>query len=87
MKNPHLEIERKFLIDTLPRGLHRYPHKEIAQGYLAVGRDGAHVRLRRAGRACHLPLSAARPARGKSAKSISGPSNLPSFGRPRPELA
>ena len=47
MKNPHLEIERKFLIYTLPRGLQRYPHKEIAQGYLAIGRDRAHVRLRR----------------------------------------
>ena len=63
MKNPHLEIERKFLIDTLPRGLHRYPHKEIAQGYLAVGRDRAHVRLRRAGRVL-LAHFQARPGAG-----------------------
>jgi adenylate cyclase len=54
MKKPHLEIERKFLIDQLPRRLERYPHKEIAQGYLAVVPEKAHVRLRRAGRACTL---------------------------------
>ena len=36
MKNSHLEIERKYRIDTLPRGLQSYPHKEIAQCYLAV---------------------------------------------------
>ena len=46
MKDPHLEIERKFLIEKLPRSLARYPHREIAQGYLAVGRDKSHVRLR-----------------------------------------
>ncbi len=54
MKDPHLEIERKFLIAKLPRTLERHAHKEIAQGYLAVGRDKAHVRLRRAGRVCTL---------------------------------
>jgi CYTH domain-containing protein len=53
MKDPHLEIERKFLIRKLPRALERYPHNEIAQGYLAVGRD-RHVRLRRRGRVCTL---------------------------------
>ena len=69
MKNPHLEIERKFLIDTLPRGLHRYPHKEIAQGYLAVGRDRAHVRLRRAGRVCSLTFKRG-PARAREEREI-----------------
>ena len=59
MKNPHLEIERKFLIARLPRTLGRYPHKEISQGYLAVGRDRSHVRLRRAGRACSLTFKGA----------------------------
>ncbi len=54
MKTPHLEIERKFLLDELPRTLARYPHKEITQGYLALGQDRSHVRLRRAGRACTL---------------------------------
>ncbi len=54
MKDPHLEIERKFLIAKLPRALAGYPHREIAQGYLSVGRDNSHVRLRRAGRVCTL---------------------------------
>ena len=29
-----MEIERKFLIHTLPENLSSYPHKEIEQGYL-----------------------------------------------------
>jgi len=69
MKKPHLEIERKFLIDKLPRTLERYPHKEIAQGYLAVGRDKAHVRLRRAGRACTLTFKRG-PARAREEREI-----------------
>jgi CYTH domain-containing protein len=69
MKNPHLEIERKFLIDELPRALQRFPHKEIAQGYLAVGRDRAHVRLRRAGRACSLTFKRG-PARAREEREI-----------------
>ena len=69
MKTPHLEIERKFLIDKLPRALHRFPHKEIAQGYLAVGWDRAHVRLRRAGRACSLTFKRG-PARAREEREI-----------------
>jgi adenylate cyclase len=60
MKNPHLEIERKFLVTRLPRMLRRYSHQEIAQGYLAVGRDRAHVRLRKAGRVCSLTFKRGR---------------------------
>ncbi len=70
MKTPHLEIERKFLIDRLPRGLQRYPHKEIAQGYLSVGRDKTHVRVRRAGRACSLTFKRG-PARDREEREIS----------------
>jgi adenylate cyclase len=69
MKKPHLEIERKFLIDQLPRNLKRHPHKEIAQGYLAVGRDKAHVRLRRAGRTCTLTFKRG-PARAREEREI-----------------
>ncbi len=54
MKDQHLEIERKFLIRKLPRGLERFRHEEIAQGYLTIGRDRSHVRLRRKGRVCTL---------------------------------
>ena len=54
MKDPHLEIERKFLIRKMPHGLERFPHHEIAQGYLTIGRDRSHVRLRRKGRVSTL---------------------------------
>lgn len=32
-----MEIERKFLIKTLPHNLESYPHHEIEQGYLCTG--------------------------------------------------
>lgn len=70
MSHPHLEIERKFLIEKLPRLLERYPHKEIAQGYLVVARDRSHVRLRRAGRACTLTFKRG-PARAREEREIS----------------
>lgn len=69
MKSQHLEIERKFLIDQLPRMLQRYPHKEIAQGYLSIGRDKAHVRLRRAGRVLTLTFKRG-PARAREEREI-----------------
>ena len=69
MKDPHLEIERKFLIEKLPRNLGRYPHKEIAQGYLAIGRDRSHVRLRRAGRSCSLTFKRG-PGRSREEREI-----------------
>ena len=31
-----MEIERKFLIHTLPENLESYPHKEIEQGYICT---------------------------------------------------
>jgi adenylate cyclase len=43
------EIERKFLVKSLPENLEQYPHKEIAQGYLAIAEDGTEVRLRQKG--------------------------------------
>lgn len=39
-----MEIERKFLIHTLPENLDAYPHKQIAQGY--INREPV-VRIRR----------------------------------------
>ena len=45
-----LEIERKFLLKRLPKGLKRRPHRRIEQGYLAAERSGGvQVRLRREG--------------------------------------
>ena len=43
------EIERKFLVATLPVDLDSRPHNEISQGYLAISVDGSEVRLRRKG--------------------------------------
>lgn len=42
-----LEIERKFLIKTLPNNLEKYPHIEITQGYLGMTADGTETRLRK----------------------------------------
>lgn len=39
-----IEIERKFLIQTLPNDLETYPHKEIEQGY--INREPV-IRIRR----------------------------------------
>ena len=54
MKPSSLEIERKFLPKELPEEFKCFSPNEIEQGYLAVGRDKSHVRLRRQGRACSL---------------------------------
>jgi adenylate cyclase len=45
----HNEIERKFLVTTLPDGFFQRPHVEIVQGYLALDPHGAEVRLRQFG--------------------------------------
>jgi adenylate cyclase len=47
-REPHREIERKFLVRQLPENLASYAHAEIAQGYL-VSTRGLQVRLRKAG--------------------------------------
>lgn len=46
-----LEIERKFLVHTLPLGLETYPFHEIEQGYLCT--DPV-VRIRREDDSCYL---------------------------------
>jgi adenylate cyclase len=43
------EIERKFLIQSLPENLNSFPHKEINQGYIAITEAGTEVRLRKKG--------------------------------------
>lgn len=50
------EIERKFLVRTLPDHLDTYACVEISQGYLAVGPQGTEVRLRKAGDICCLTV-------------------------------
>lgn len=41
-----VEIERKFLVNTIPETLNDYEHQEIRQGYLVVGKDGSEARAR-----------------------------------------
>jgi CYTH domain-containing protein len=49
-KSQPKEIERKFLVRSLPENLEPYPHTDIEQGYLAISEDGAEVRIRRKGK-------------------------------------
>ncbi len=42
------EIERKFLLDILPDALHRYPCREIVQGYIQAD-ETTEIRLRKHG--------------------------------------
>jgi adenylate cyclase len=44
-----LEIERKFVVSSLPAGLDLHPFERIQQGYLAIADDGVEVRVRRRG--------------------------------------
>jgi adenylate cyclase len=48
-KNSTREIERKFLVRRMPPDLKKFPHDLIEQGYLAAGRGGLQVRLRKKG--------------------------------------
>jgi adenylate cyclase len=42
-----MEIERKFLVATVPDDLDRHPSSAIEQGYLAIEPGGVEVRVRR----------------------------------------
>lgn len=44
-----MEIERKFLVGTVPENLDQYPNKIILQGYIVIAPDGTEVRLRQKG--------------------------------------
>ena len=43
----HLEIERKFLVKSLPAGWKRTAHSRITQGYLPVCVEALEIRLRK----------------------------------------
>ena len=43
----HREIERKFLVKTLPTGWKRQPHSRITQGYFFMGDKDIEIRLRK----------------------------------------
>jgi adenylate cyclase len=42
-----IEIERKYVLPTVPPDLHEHRSERIEQGYLAVAGDGVEVRVRR----------------------------------------
>jgi adenylate cyclase len=42
-----MEIERKFLVPTVPAGLGEHPSSALEQGYIAIHPDGTEVRIRR----------------------------------------
>lgn len=44
----NLEIERKFLIKTLPANINSYSHQDITQGYIVADKDHE-IRLRKKG--------------------------------------
>jgi CYTH domain-containing protein len=50
----HQEIERKFLLKTVPADLAKYPHRLIEQGYIMATPDGRQVRLRKTPKRCTL---------------------------------
>jgi CYTH domain-containing protein len=49
LSSSNREIERKFLIRTMPPDLTSYPSNDISQGYLVSLDDGTQVRLRKSG--------------------------------------
>lgn len=54
------EVERKFLVSSLPADLDQYPSDEIAQGYLSLDPTGSQVRLRRKGGQTLLTIKSGR---------------------------
>jgi hypothetical protein len=46
-RKPDHEIERKFLVRSLPEKLGGFAQSEIEQGYLAIAPGGVQVRLRK----------------------------------------
>ena len=51
-----MEIERKFLLSSLPPDLDRHPSQVIEQGYLAFSPEGVEIRVRRKGEAHFLTV-------------------------------
>ena len=51
-----VEIERKFLVDSVPSGLDTHPSAQIDQGYIALTEDGVEVRIRHYGSSAVLTV-------------------------------
>jgi CYTH domain-containing protein len=51
-----VEIERKFLVSSLPEHLDRYDNSMIRQGYVVIGEDGSEVRIRSKSTLCYITV-------------------------------
>jgi adenylate cyclase len=49
LNNDYIEIERKFLVRSLPQNLEDFPHKQISQSYLSTPGTFPVMRVRRYG--------------------------------------
>lgn len=65
----HREIERKFLVKTLPPNLDKFPHRAIAQGYIVSESAQGVVRLRKKGARHYLTVKR-RAAEGKDETEV-----------------
>lgn len=50
------EIERKFIVNSLPDDIQEYSCKPMVQGYLATNSDDLHIRIRQAGQRYYLTV-------------------------------
>lgn len=51
-----IEIERKYLVASLPPDLEKYPNARILQGYLGIAADSSEARVRCHGENCTLTV-------------------------------
>ena len=58
----HREIERRFLVETLPEGWKRGAASRVVQGYLPHGQPDLEIRLRRKGQRCCITFKAGQGA-------------------------
>jgi CYTH domain-containing protein len=68
---PRQEVERRFLVATMPVDYDKFPHKELKTGYLSIG-DGIEDRIRQDG-----PVFERITKSGKGLKQIEAPSITP----------
>lgn len=57
---PDIEIERKFLLSSLPNAIDTERSQKIQQGYIALTSDSREVRVRRKGGQCYLTVKVGR---------------------------
>ena len=66
------EIERKFLPDTLPEDLFRFPSREIVQGYIQADAV-SEIRLRKQGQQCLWTMKLGKGLKRREAEFVLSP--------------